>query len=57
MKFRLLKIKKRPAKVQDTTNDLIPQGVNKTVGEKLPFNEMGAKQLPSSTKYTNISND
>jgi hypothetical protein len=57
MKFRLLKIKKRPAKVQDTTNDLIPQGVSKTVGEKLPFNEMGAKQLPSSTKYSNISND
>jgi hypothetical protein len=57
MKFKLLKIKKRTPKVQDTTNDLIPQGINKTVGEKLPFNEMGAKQLPSTTKYTNISND
>lgn len=52
-KFKLLKIKKRPAKVEDTTNDLIPKGIKETVGEKLPFNEMGEKQLPSSKLYTN----
>lgn len=55
MKFKLLKIKKRTPEVK--VNDCVPQGIKQTVGQKLPFNEMGAKQLPSSKRYTNISND
>lgn len=51
MKFKLLKIKRRPKKELDTTNDLIPQGISKTVGTRLPFNEMGNKQLPANQIY------
>lgn len=57
MKFKLLKLKKRTPKIEDKRNDLTPLGINRTVGNRLPFNEMGEKQLPSSKHYTNISND
>jgi hypothetical protein len=53
MKFKLLKIKKRTPEVK--VDDCVPQGINKTVGKKLPFNEMGAKQLPSSKLYSDIA--
>lgn len=57
MKFKLLKIRKRIPKKEDSTNDLIPLGIKETIGRKLSFNEMGERQLPSSKRYTNLSND
>lgn len=51
-KLKLLKIKKRITTPE--VNDLTPKGIGQTVGTKLPFNEMGAKQYPSSKPYTNL---
>ena len=57
MKLKLFKIKKRVPQYQEKVDDLIPKGIKETVGTKLPFNEMGDRQYPSSKPYTNLSND
>ena len=46
-------IKKRTPKPNDL-GDLEPRGF-KVIGTKLPFNEMGSKQLPSSKLYSNFN--
>lgn len=45
--------KKRTPKPVVGLGDLETKGFT-TVGTKLPYNEMGAKQLPSSKLYTNL---
>ena len=52
--MKLFKIFKKRTPKSDDLGDLETKGFT-TVGIKLPYNEMGAKQLPSSKLYTNFN--
>lgn len=52
--MKLFKIFKKRTPKSDDLGDLEPKGF-KVIDTKIPFNEMGSKQLPSSKLYTNFN--